>query len=72
MLMEGEMNDVLCLKYSRVYSMMNSAVKQWNDVEELSVWLLSDERCDGPIRTFLDAAFAVRLALTGTPAKALQ
>ena len=45
--------------------------KQWNDVEELSVWLLSDERCDGPIRTFLDAAFAVRLALTGTPAKAL-
>ena len=36
--------------------------KQWNDVEELSVWLLSDERCDGPIRTFLDAAFAVRLA----------
>ena len=44
--------------------------KQWSSVEELSVWLLSDERCDGPIRTFLDAAFTVRLALTGTPAMA--
>ena len=39
--------------------------KVWSSSEELAVWLLSDEKCDQPIRTFLDAAFTQRSFLLG-------
>ena len=37
----------------------------WSSSEELTVWLLSNNECDEPIRTFLDAAFNRRTLLLG-------
>ena len=39
--------------------------RHWNDMESLTVFLLSDTRCDAAVRTFLHSAFAKHYQLLG-------
>ena len=41
----------------------------WSSADEIAIWLLSDEKCDIPIRTFLDEAFKKRSFLLGESEK---